>query len=284
MMSPNWLVLKDFLESTPKDIQDRLYMVLENDTLEDLENIPAFSFSPSSGFENLSDRLSSIHYSWFLPFFDRLKDSDKYFFVSALNEHQKASIMKFYDLTRLPKELSPIAKNYILQILYSYLNKDNHKIIPKNCLPEDPLNNLLNLTREQLLTLVDYLSMHDLSLELKTMISATHLNNIENLLPIHQRQYLKILSQKIEPISFRPMGLSHWDGNESQFRKILHQRGLNRLSKALTASHHSLLWHLSHKLDIGRASIVKTLYKEIKNKKAQRVLVTQVCDIIDKVH
>ncbi len=126
--------------------------------------------------------------------------------------------------------------------------------------------------------------MHDLSLELKTMVSASHIKNIETILPTHQRQYLKKLSQKIEPISFRPMGLSHWDGNESQFKKILHQRGLNRLSKALTESNTSLLWHLSHKLDMGRASIVKTLYKEIKNKKAQRVLVTQVCDIIDKIH
>lgn len=284
MMSPEWLVLKDFLDSTPETLQSGLYQALDSETLEDIENLPALSFSPSDGFESLEKQIETTHYSWLIPFFDRLEDSDKYIFVSGLPEKSQASIMKYYDLTRLPKSLSLSAKEFIQKTLYNYLLKDYQNILPINCLPKDPLNSLLTLSREQLLNLVDYLSMHDLSLEIKTMINASQIKNIQEILPLHQRQYLKKLSQKIEPISFKPMGLSHWDGNEPQFKKILHQRGLNRLSKALTESHPSLLWHLSHKLDMGRASIVKTLFKEIKNKKAQRVLVSQVCDLIEKIH
>ncbi len=157
MMSPQWLVLKDFLEASSEESQDQLYQMLDNDTLEDVENIPSFSFSPSHGFDTLEERLSHVHYSWLLPFFDRLKDSDKYFFLSALNEKSQASIMKYYDLTRLPKKLSSLGKEFILQTLNTYLTKDNLKILPVTCLPQDPLNNLLNLSRKQLLILVDYL-------------------------------------------------------------------------------------------------------------------------------
>jgi hypothetical protein len=106
---------------------------------------------------------------------------------------------------------------------------------------------------------------------------------IESILSKLQKDYLYELKKTIEPIAFKSIGLNHWNGDESLLKKILHQRGLNRLSKALSQSHHSLLWHLSHKLDMGRASIVKALFKDLKNKKAHTILVSQVCELLNKV-
>ncbi len=282
MMGPDWLVLKDFIDLS--DDKSLLCQTLDDNLLEDLESFPTPSSNPSKGLLSKKERINQVHYSWFIPFFDRMKDCDKYLFLNVFDENHQTSLKEYYDLSRSPKELSSLGENYALSVLETALKKDNINPLPLSCLPKDPLNQLLNLTREQLLTLVDYLSMHDLSLELKTMISSSHLKNIRTILPNHQKQYLNKLLQKIEPISFKPMGLCHWDGNEAKLKKILHQRGLNRLSKALALSNHSLLWHLTHKLDIGRASIVKSLLKDVKNQKAQKVLISQVCDIIDKVH
>ncbi len=281
MKTPAWYVFKDFLDEAAEPQRQRLLRFLSDDLLEDFHQTPKLPLHPSLGISSHQERLHLIHYTWMIPFLETLSDNDKYLFISVLNEDQKQSLLNHFDLSKPSDPLTPHAQMFLCEKLYKYLTQDYKVILPKECLPEDPLNKLLDLSREDLLHLVDLLSLHDLCLEIKSMISSLHLIKIDNLLSIHQKAYLYELKQKIEPIAFKPMGLNHWNGDELLLKKLLHQRGLNRLSKALSSSHLSLLWHLSHKLDIGRASIVKALFKELKNKKAHTILVMQVCDLID---
>jgi len=279
MKTPDWYVFKDFVDSLPqKEKKQELLKLLSTDELEDVQQTPSLSFHPSHGLSSYQERLADIHYSWFIPFLERLHDPDKPLFIAPLTT-QKASLYTHFDVLRSVDSLTSQAEHFISQTLYTYLIKDYDIILPKECLPDDPLNALLDLSREQLLQMVDMLSLHDLSLEMKTLISSAQLLKIEASLSSMQKNYLYELKKKIEPIAFKPMGLHRWNGDEILLKKILHQRGLNRLSKALSASHHSLLWHLSHKLDMGRASVVKALFKTVKNKKAIHVLVSQVCDL-----
>lgn len=281
MKTPDWYVFKDFLDCLPSDEEkDALCHFLHEDEQEDIAETPFLPARPSLGLSSYQTRLEPIHYTWFIPFIERLADPDKYLFIATL-PHQKEALYQHFDLSRPIDSLSNLSLLFLSQELYHYLIKDHPLILPEECLPEDPLNSLLELSREELLTVVDFLSLHDLSLEMKTMISSSQLLKIESILSHSQKNYLYELKKKIEPIAFKPIGLNHWNGDELTLKKILHQRGLNRLSKALSASHHSLLWHLSHKLDIGRASIVKTLFKALKNKKAHAVLVMQVCELIN---
>lgn len=280
MKTPDWYVFKDFLDCLPSTQEKtELCRFLSEDEQEDIEQTPPLPFHPSHGLSSDKERLEPIHYSWFVPFLERLSDADKYLFISPL-QTQKEALYLHFDLTRSVESLTDLAVTFLSQELYHYLTQDYPVILPQDCLPEDPLNSLLELSREQLLSVVDLLSLHDLSLEIKTMISSSHLIKIDSILSSSQKNYLYELKKKIEPVAFKPMGLNHWNGDELLLKKILHQRGLNRLSKALSASHPSLLWHLSHKLDMGRASVVKTLFKTLKNKKAHTVLVAQVCELL----
>lgn len=283
MKTVDWYIFKDFLDHADDQKKKSLMSYLSDDEKEDIAKTPKLPKSPSRGLPSYSERISSIHYSWLVPLFEKMYDSDRYLFISVLQEKQKEKLYKYFDLTKHVENLSQTAKEYLSSKLYHYFVTKHKGIIPIECLPDDPLNELLNLTREELLSLVDHLSMHDLCVEMKTMINASHFVKIEALLSFEQKQYLKTLKRSIEPIAFKPIGLNHWNGDEKILKKILHQRGLNRLSKALSESHISLLWHLSHKLDIGRASIVKTLFKELKNKKAHKILVSQVCELIESV-
>lgn len=283
MKTPDWYVFKDFLDSMPPKEKQHLMLFLTEDEKEDLLKTPLLSFHPSQGIPPYEERLNSIHYTWFISFLEKLSDSDKYLFIATLNLEQQKHLYQHFDLSRHVDSLTDLAKEFLTKKFYAYLIKDYKVILPKECLPEDPLNALLNLSREQLLNVVDFLSLHDLSLEIKTIINSSHIIKIESILSKIQKEYLYELKKKIEPIAFKPMGLYHWNGDESILKKILHQRGLNRLSKALSLSNHSLLWHLSHKLDMGRASIVKTLFKDLKNKKAHSILVSQVCELLNNI-
>lgn len=283
MKTPDWFVFKDFLDALPQKEKQHLLSFLTEDEKDDILNTPALPFHPSHGLSPIKERLHHIHYTWFIAFLDKISDSDKYLFIATLNKEQQQYLYHHFDLSRHVDSLTDLGTEFLTQKLYTYLIKDYKVILPKECLPEDPLNNLLSLSREQLLDVVDFLSLHDLSLELKTVINSSHLIKIESILSKIQKKYLYELRKKIEPIAFKPMGLHYWNGDESILKKILHQRGLNRLSKALSLSDHSLLWHLTHKLDMGRASIVKTLFKELKNKKAHTILVSQVCELLGTV-
>jgi hypothetical protein len=261
MKTPDWYVFKDFLDCLPSEKEkDALCHFLHEDEQEDVATTPLLPAHPSLGLSSYQTRLEPIHYTWFIPFIERLETADQYLFIATL-PHQQESLYRHFDLSRPVDSLTNLARLFLAQELYHDLIKDHPLILPEACLPEDPLNALLELSREELLTVVDFLSLHDLSLEMKTMINSSHLLKIESILSHPQKNYLYELKKKIEPIAFKPIGLNHWNGDELILKKILHQRGLNRLSKALSASHHSLLWHLSHKLDIERAGVGKTLLK-----------------------
>ncbi|MBM3191293.1 MAG: hypothetical protein FJZ63_01395 [Chlamydiae bacterium] len=276
MKTPAWYVFKDFLDQEP--LKSSLLRFLSPHLVEIVEQSPSLPFHPSQGIASYKDRLQGIHYSWILPLLEPYSDADKYLFLSILDHKQQEPLLQHFDLSKQTSPLSLWAELFLSKHLYELLTQDHKNLLPKECLPEDPLNFLLDLSRERLLHLVDLLSLHDLALEMRNIINSSHLMKINALLSQDQKNYLFQLRQRIEPIAFKPMGLNHWNGDESLLKKLLHERGLNRLSKALSFSHLSLLWHLSHKLDIGRASIVKTLFKELKNKKAHTLLVSQVCE------
>lgn len=273
-------ILKDFLDHIEEPKRKKLLDCLDPLFKETLESISPMPFSPSEGLSSVASLTEMIHYSWFISFLKELSDIDKYLFIGSLSQHQKEALLEHFDLSRrdfsFTKELIAYCKNQ----LFEEVKSENGDLLFPEFLPENPLNELLFISREELLSLVDFLSLHDLSVELKTVIRSSHLIKIFSSLSESQRKYLTELKTKIEPVVFKPLGLNSWNGDETILKKALHQRGLNRLAKALSTSHPSLVWYLIHKLDIGRASIVQTLIKEIKNKKAQTILINQVQELL----
>lgn len=280
-MSSELVILKDFLDHLAEKEKKSLESYLSDEKKEDLQAIIPSSFSPSEGLFTNEERLSFIHYTWWLFFLDPLSDQDKYLFIGALSSGVQDQLLSHYSLTRSDITLTSFAKPFFQETLYHHLTKSTPGLLLIECLPKHPLNELLFLSREQLLSLIDLLSVHDLSIEIKTLISASHLTKVFELLSEKQKGYYQLIRQKKEPLSFTPMGISRWGGDPHHLKKVLHQRGLNRLAKALSVCHSSMVWHLLHKLDIGRSASVQALIKDLKNKKAHDFLVLQVCEIMN---
>ena len=62
-------------------------------------------------------------------------------------------------------------------------------LIPIACLPSDPLNHLLTLSFQELLSLIDLLCMHDLAVEIRHIIDTSKLKEVYSLLTKPQTNF-----------------------------------------------------------------------------------------------
>jgi len=217
--------------------------------------------------------LENIHYSWWLPFLSEEKSA--YLYLSLFSEKTCAKIEKHIPL--MPKNFPEWTRGFFENNLKSKLFTED--ILPPECLPEDPLNDLLLLSYTHLVELVDLLSLHDFSSEIKTIVSAKSIKKIRSMLSKKQKNFLQeIMSRKAE-IAFAPLGLNAWDGNVDKLKTLLHMRGLNRLAKAIAPSHPSLIWHIVHRFDSGRGDIIQKNLKDMHNKNAHVILKIPVTEI-----
>jgi hypothetical protein len=276
-------LLKDFLDTISLEDKEELLSFLDVDTQEVFAEIHALPFNPSKGLESYHERLSHIHPSWFVSLIKEYSDADKYSLVAALPPQMQPLLLEHFHLSRTDQTITEFAKDFICERLYLALTHDTKDLLPKEALPLDPLNVLLNISRSQLLEVIDLLSLHDLNSELKSLISAQKLKKLYQLLTLSQKNYLAQIQKKNELLSFKPLGLCYWDGETDLLKKALHQRGLNRLAKALFNSCNSLQWYICHKLDISRATSVQTLMKDMKNKAAHAHLIDQIQNATAKI-
>ncbi|MCB1115481.1 MAG: hypothetical protein KDK71_03330 [Chlamydiia bacterium] len=230
------------------------------------------------------ERLKEIHYSWMITFLEPFTKKDKIFILASLEKKQASKLQKHFQIKE--KDFPPIkkvGKDYLVRALYDWLISDQKEFLPIEFLPKHPLSPLLTLTKNELQALVDYLGLHDLALELKHVIKADQIKKIQNVLSKEEQEYLKKQIKRKEPISFARLNLDGWNGDGEKLKAILHHRGFNRLAKALFGCHPSFLWHLCHKIDTGRAKILRKFFTDIKNDEAQSVLINQTLEIIPLV-
>lgn len=277
MIATDLYLLKDFLDQSPSE-KEHLLSFLDPNQAELIREIHSLPFNPSKGLDCIEDRLSHIHVTWFVSLFQKFENEDLPFLIKALDPSSAEFLFQHFDILKKHYVLKPLCKKFLQEKIYLLLTQDVKDLLPKEALPENPLNSLINLSKSKLENLIDLLSLHDLSVEMKSLICSKRIQQLYALLTESQKSYLNLLKKKQESILFKPIGLTYWDGDEILLKKALHQRGLNRLAKALYDAHPSLIWHICHKLDIGRASVVQKLMKDIKNKKAQQILIEQVAD------
>ena len=144
-------------------------------------------------------------------------------------------------------------------ILFKWITEKEPYFLPKTALLEDPLLCLVPLSKNQTIHLVDLLSMHDLSIEVRRVVSSSLLDKMKIHLLKHQKDYLHQIIKTKEPINFPRLQLDQWDGEKDTLRSILYHRGFNRLGKALYGSQRALYWHIIHKVDTGRAKIIEKI-------------------------
>ena len=264
------------LEGVDPSRRNQLEKFLSAEAQTTLADTPLTTANPFEQKLSLEERLSHVHYTWFLPFLDPFSTHDKAYLIAALDEHSIKQLSQFYKIEDHDIILSPFAKKFVLNTLFQNLTSNQTAFIPSEYLPDNALNALLNMPKSDLVALIDYLGLYDLSKEIKRIVQASQIKTIQETLSKTQIQFLREIAKHKDALTFTPLGLDKWDGDLDNLKKVLHHRGLNRLAKALFGSHPSLLWHITHRLDTGRAKVLKKLCRDIRNEKAKETLVHQV--------
>lgn len=250
---------------------------------EKVQSLPALNSDPFAQTLTTADRLKGIHYSWLITFLEPFAEDDKKLILSSLEKEQAEKLKKHFKMKEKPLSLKRKGKDYLTQALYDWLISDQKEFLPIEFLPQHPLNALLSLTKKELQSLVDYLGLHDLAIELKHVIKADQIKKIQKVLSKGEQEYLKKQIKKKEPISFSRLNLDGWNGDGEKLKAILHHRGFNRLAKALFGCHPSLLWHICHRLDTGRTKILRKFFTDIKNDEARDTLINQTLELLSLV-
>jgi hypothetical protein len=250
-------ILKTFLSQCPLEKQRDLEQFLPIDERDRLEKIEPVQLPP---YFSESSFLEKIHWSWFLPILQNYSSVEQKLFLSALDSYSAQNLAKELTLSSYMQEIKEPAKKYLRSVLAKEVV--DQPLLPPEFLPESPLKKLLGLSKKKLTELIEILSLHDLSAELRQIVETKILKKIYSLLSEAERQWLKTFMTRKETFAHTRMNLDRWDGSEETLRTLLHRKGIARLSAAFSGQSPDLLWYISHQLDIGRGNALLKQCKE----------------------
>ena len=225
--------------------------------------------------------LSTIHYSWFLePLKDYPKSIQQILIHTTSPETQKklCSLLEVESTSTCASFFQRYLQNKFVAHFY-----DNPNLVPYHYLPETELTPLLEMSKENIVKLIDLLPIYDLAKEIPKILNKETLTIIEHSLSTRQKHFLNHCMKNASTIETKGSPLTNACENIEQFRYKLHLQGLNRLGTVLIERGHSFIWHLTHKLDTGRGKKILNFL----NKKSdiddyiQTLLTKQLTDIID---
>lgn len=198
-----------------------------------------------------------IHYSWWINPLNEWK-SDASYFCSALPKELKKQLLEVMEIDSPPILHDKDTTNFLKHTLLLSLGPIP---IPADYLPESLMRILLKLSKKQLIFLIDYLALYDLAFELKHIVDTNILKPIFSFLDKRETTFVKKITTSLEPFSLGRMHLEKWNKEESSLRQQLHKKGIFRLSIALHNESKDLLWHIAHRLDVGRGSLLMKAYQ-----------------------
>lgn len=275
------VVCHSFLQKCSPEQQSALLNYLTDSDAKEIKELGPTEGDPSKGFSSRDDELHKVHYSWFAPFLRTLSESDIRLFLSCFSSEQINGLKSLLLFTNHLPTLSSFAAQFIKTTLFEKVAPPD--LLPVVCLPLSDLNALLNLSLIEWTSLIDLMSMHDLSVEIRHVIDTGKLKMIYAVLTKPQQAYLKTLAYKKEPVSFKKIGLSSWNGDTESLKATLLQRGINRIAKALYGHHPSLIWYVSRRLDIERGNTLLKLCSPLDHPRAAPLLIDQVVDLVQSI-
>jgi hypothetical protein len=247
-------VLHAFLARETSEVREHLLEFLPDKIKEQVKRLPPFiqPMDPTL-FEN-GDLLEQVHWSWFLPTLKSYPAEEQSLFLSALDPTSAQVLAEEIPCKWRSEQLTEIGRAYLRHLLLNSLVGPHDRLIPKPLLLPSPLNRLLSLTKQQLILLIDFLSMHDLAAEMRHIVETRTMKKLAGCLTHAERTFLKRIATKAEPFTVPRMRLEQWNGQCEELRYVLHRRGIARLGLALSRQDSGLIWYLCHQLDIGRGT------------------------------
>lgn len=219
------------------------------------------------------------HYSWLIPYVEKLPNHLKSLVTAALPEVQAKGINKLLKIPPATVKLSPKMKNFLIDQLY--LKWQPEGALPPEFLPISPLNELLDLSKAELVDVIDLLAMHDLTEAIRHIVDKKNLKAIYLCLSPEKQKFLRVCLHKKEKLAAPKLDISKWNGSQEQLNTILHRRGMLRLGKALCGQSREFLWNIVHTLDTGRGETISGYYQEAPIPGVTPLLIQQVLSVIN---
>jgi hypothetical protein len=236
-------VLKAFLHRSTHEADLRKF-------LSEGEN--AFLSELPSPNQNASLEVPDIHYSWWIPLLKELPEKDASIYLSALPHKVCSRIEEHLSIQK--KDLPRLAKQFLREKLHLMIQE--RPILLPAFLPSSPFNDLLEYTKNDLLELIDSLSLFDVVFELRQILETKKLKKIYSLLTEEQKNLMGQITPSVSTYAPDRLGLDGFKGSLKEFKTLLHRRGLIKFCKAMQGQDPDLIWWLAHKLDTGRGAVV----------------------------
>lgn len=279
-----WIVCNAFLTKAGPDKKNALVRYLPVKQQELLKALVTPEKDPlSTSFEPVK-LLHIVHYSWFTSFLRTLPEAEVKLFLASFPDAVSKKLQKALLFSKPITPVTALARRYLQHELIEHILSKDSDVIPLECLPHSSLNPLLDLSQDSLVSLIEYLGLHDLAVEIRQIIDTMKLKKIHSVLSKEKEAYLKNLLQKKEAVLFKRMELAKWDGKADTLQKVLVHRGINRLAKAIYPEHPSFVWYISHMLPWDEASTLQSLCKPLEHPKAANLLSHQILEILPLVH
>ncbi len=220
-----------------------------------------------------------IHYSWLVPIIEGLSPQMQPLFLSSLPSVSSQQLSKILKKPLHSTPLSPAVRLFLVNQLYAKIKPID--VLPVSYLPQTSMTVLLNYKKLELVELIDFLGLYDLAEEIRHIVDKRYLKAIYNGLSIKKQHFLRICLHHKEKLLPPRLGLEKWKGDSRELEKLLHQRGLIRLGKALAGQHPDLVWHLSHRLDTGRGRLIQKYYAKEEIPGITQALIQEILNLLN---
>jgi hypothetical protein len=279
MQSKSATFFKVLINRFHPGINPAFFKCLPPEDVKDATSAITSSLDTSIAFTWPQRLISKTHYSWLIPYIEKLSSNMKSLVIAALPEAQSKGISKLLNIPSLKMQLSPNIKSFLINQLYQKWQPE--EALPPELLPPSNLHELLELSKPELVDLIDLLAMHDLTEAIRHIVDKKNLKAIYLCLSPEKQKFLRLCLHKREKLAAPKLDISKWNGSQEQLNAILHRRGMLRLGKALGGQNRQFLWNLVHTLDTGRGQTISEYYQEEQIPGVTPLLVQQVLSVIN---
>lgn len=281
MQKQGWTMLRILLNDFHQAVPEAMLKCLPAETSRAVISQEVGQGKPALAIAYPQDLIQKIHYSWILPAIQRLPAALQTVLITALPSSQAKKVQSrlAIPITETTQPLSKPVQSFLLKMIYSQIQ---HKtILPIPFLPKTSLTYLADFNKNQLVEIIDLLSMYDLAEEVRYIIDKKRIQTLFASLSHKQRQFLHICVHQTDRVIATRLNLEGWDGETNSLQNMLHRRGLLRLGKALSGQHPDLIWHISHTLDIKRGHLLAASFSPQASPNITSLLVQQITNLMN---
>ena len=229
---------------------DSLSKLLPKEDADKLASCQTPLKSPQAVIFDAAQWISSCDPSWFLQTIQSLPEPLQKVYASIVHEASGSQLPE-----KAPRALSKPMQQFLLSYLHSIWKND--EVLPKELLQTGELVSLLDLCKQELIEIIDLLSVYDLVDEVRHIVDKRVLQSISQLLTLHQQQYLRqCLRQKTKPHT-PSFTLRELLKDPKKFPQALHNQGIKRFALALSGEKNDFVWHIVHTLDQSRGKLLE---------------------------